>query len=150
MLSILLLTVIYVHITRSAYTNLLSVPLTLLAVNLFAAVLVHPVFREHVPLMLFHVALLCMIVLFAFVVVRSIQIGAHAERRGRLYHAYLAYGIGLLIGLQAFVNIGVNMGLLPTKGLTLPLMSYGGSSLLVNCLSVGLLLRIDHELRTRR
>ena len=59
--------------------------------------------------------------------------------------AHLAQGLGLIIGLQAFINIGVNLGVLPTKGLTLPLMSYGGSSMLVSCMAVGLLLRIDHE-----
>ena len=68
------------------------------------------------------------------------------ERRGRPFAAYLAYGIGLLIALQAFVNIGVNVGLLPTKGLTLPLVSFGGSSLLVCCAAVGLLLRTHFEL----
>jgi cell division protein FtsW len=88
--------------------------------------------------------------LYGFVVWRAIAIGARAERRGWGFCAYLAYGIGLLIGLQAYVNIGVNVGLLPTKGLTLPLMSYGGSSLLVSCLALGMLLRIDHELRARR
>jgi len=93
---------------------------------------------------------LTVLALFAFVVWRAVTIGARAERRERPFAAYLAYGIGLLIGLQAFVNIGVNVGLLPTKGLTLPLMSYGGSSLLVNCLAMGMLVRIDHELRARR
>jgi cell division protein FtsW len=57
--------------------------------------------------------------------------------------------VGLLIGVQAFVNIGVNMGILPTKGLTLPLMSYGGSSLVVNAFALGLVMRVDHELRRR-
>jgi cell division protein FtsW len=64
---------------------------------------------------------------------------------GQPYGAHLAYGVGLLIGLQAYVNIGVNLGLLPTKGLTLPLMSYGGSSLLANAIAIGLLLRVDAE-----
>ncbi len=96
------------------------------------------------------VGAMTVIALFACLVWRAIAIGARAERRDRPFAAYLAYGIGLLIGLQAFVNIGVNVGLLPTKGLTLPLMSYGGSSLLVSCLAVGMLVRIDHELRVRR
>jgi cell division protein FtsW len=65
------------------------------------------------------------------------------------FGAYLAYGLGAWLGLQAFVNLGVNMGLLPTKGLTLPLLSYGGSSILVMCVCMALLLRIDHETRRR-
>ena len=69
-----------------------------------------------------------------------------ASRAGLAYHAYLALAISIWLGLQAFVNIGVNMGVLPTKGLTLPLMSYGGSSLLVTCAALGLLLRVHHEL----
>jgi cell division protein FtsW len=93
---------------------------------------------------------LVVILLFTFVVWRAIAIGTRAELAGHAYGAYVAYGIALLIGLQAFVNIGVNMGILPTKGLTLPLMSYGGSSLLVNCFAVGLVMRVDHELRGRR
>jgi cell division protein FtsW len=60
----------------------------------------------------------------------------------------VGYGVGLSLALQALVNVGVNLGALPTKGLTLPLMSYGGSSLLVNCVAVGLLLRLAHEQRT--
>ena len=73
--------------------------------------------------------------------------GDFAERVGEVFSAYLCYGIGLLFALQAFINIGVNMGILPTKGLTLPLMSYGGSSLITNCFAVTLLLRADHEAR---
>ena len=87
------------------------------------------------------------ICLYGFVVWRSLAIGARAVAGGHLFGAHLAYGLGLLIGLQAVVNIGVNMGMLPTKGLTLPLMGYGGSSVLVHCLAVGLLLRVDHETR---
>jgi cell division protein FtsW len=91
--------------------------------------------------------LLGVIGLFAFVVWRAFDLGRWAERRGEVFGAYAAYGIGLSLGLQALVNIGVNLGALPTKGLTLPLMSYGGSSMLVNCIAVGLLLRLAHELR---
>jgi cell division protein FtsW len=86
------------------------------------------------------------IVLFAFITWRAFQIGCRALTAGQPYAGYLAYGIGLLIGLQACVNIGVNLGLLPTKGLTLPLMSYGGSSLLANAIGIGLLLRVDAEI----
>ena len=67
------------------------------------------------------------IVMFAVLVGRALLIGRRAERSGRFFAAYLAYGLALWIGLQAFINIGVNMGVLPTKGLTLPLMSYGAS-----------------------
>lgn len=88
----------------------------------------------------------CFLVTVFFVLVMSaIRIGQNAERKGMLYSAYLAYGIALLIGVQALVNIGVNMGLLPTKGLTLPLVSYGGSSLVVVLVMLGTLLRIDTE-----
>ncbi len=92
---------------------------------------------------------LAVILTFAFLVFRAIAIGTRAERAGHEYGAHLAYGVGLLIGLQAFINIGVNMGILPTKGLALPLMSYGGSSLVVNCIALGLVMRVDHELRGR-
>ncbi|MDJ0870222.1 MAG: putative lipid II flippase FtsW [Gammaproteobacteria bacterium] len=87
--------------------------------------------------------------LFTFVVWRAFSIARRAEERARPFSAYLAYGLGISIGLQAFTNIGVNLGVLPTKGLTLPLMSYGGSSMAASCLMLGLLLRVDHELRTR-
>ncbi|OOZ41848.1 putative lipid II flippase FtsW [Solemya pervernicosa gill symbiont] len=88
------------------------------------------------------------VVLFAFFVWRSFAIAARAEQRGHRFPAYLCYGIALWIGVQAFINMGVNMGLLPTKGLTLPLMSYGGSSLIVTALAIGMVVRTDHELRT--
>jgi len=87
--------------------------------------------------------------LFAFVVWRAFAIAHRAALQEFRFGAYLAYGIGLIIGLQAFVNIGVNMGMLPTKGLTLPLMSYGGSSMLVNCIAIGLLLRVERESRSQ-
>jgi cell division protein FtsW len=64
----------------------------------------------------------------------------------RHFAGYSAFGIALWIGLQSFVSIGVNLGLLPTKGLTLPLVSYGGSSVLLTCAAFGLLLRISYEL----
>ena len=84
-----------------------------------------------------------------FIAWRAFAIAGRANAEGQPFGAYLAYGIGLLMGLQAFINIGVNMGVLPTKGLALPLMSYGGSSMLANCLAVGILIRVDHELRVR-
>ena len=88
--------------------------------------------------------------LYTFIVLRSLSIGRHAEAMESWFAAYTAYGVGLLLGLHAFVNIGVNIGLLPTKGLTLPLMSYGGSNLVASTASIGILLRIDHERRTAR
>jgi cell division protein FtsW len=93
------------------------------------------------------VGILVLLGLYAFVVARAYTIAAIAEQGGNLFAAYLGYGIGTWLGLQAFINIGVNTGLLPTKGLTLPLMSYGGSSMLVTCVAVALLLRIDYETR---
>ncbi|MEX2130987.1 MAG: putative lipid II flippase FtsW [Pseudohongiellaceae bacterium] len=83
--------------------------------------------------------------LYCWLVACGMQIGKLAERRGRLFEAYFAYGISLLFATQALINIGVNTGLLPTKGLTLPFLSYGGASLLVSCFMVGLLLRIQYE-----
>jgi len=85
------------------------------------------------------------IVLFAIIVLRAFKIGRDALRDGHQFAAYLSFGLGLLIGLQAFTNIGVNMGVLPTKGLTLPLMSYGGSSVVATCVSIAMLLRVAHE-----
>ena len=96
------------------------------------------------------VGTLTIVGLYTFIVLRSLSIGRHAEAAQAWFAAYAAYGIGLLLGLHAFVNIGVNIGLLPTKGLTLPLMSYGGSNLVVSAASIGILLRIDHERRTAR
>jgi cell division protein FtsW len=87
------------------------------------------------------------IMLYALLVWRAFMIAAQAEKADNLFAAYLSYGIGIWFGLQGFINIGVNMGLLPTKGLTLPLMSYGGSSMVVMCTAIALLLRVDHETR---
>lgn len=94
------------------------------------------------------IGVLAVIALFAIFVARAFMIAKQAERAGALYGARLAQGIGLLIGLQAMVNMGVNMGVLPTKGLTLPFMSYGGSSVLVCCTLAGILLRIERDTRT--
>ncbi|MBF8268342.1 MAG: cell division protein FtsW [Gammaproteobacteria bacterium] len=85
------------------------------------------------------------ILLFFFIVWRSFVIAQVAEELDKKFAAYLAYGIGLMIGMQAFINMGVNMGLLPTKGLTLPFVSYGGNSVISNCILIGLLLRIEYE-----
>jgi cell division protein FtsW len=90
---------------------------------------------------------LFMICLFSLLVFRALHIGKRCFNSGQRFSAYLAYGIGLNIALQVMINIGVNTGVLPTKGLTLPLMSYGGSSLLITCIMLALLLRIDYEYR---
>ncbi len=88
----------------------------------------------------------CVVIgLFAVLVSRALAISRRAADAGLQFQSYLAASIGIWLGLQAFVNIGVNMGLLPTKGLTLPLLSYGGSSMLVTLGVLGLLLRINHE-----
>jgi len=68
-------------------------------------------------------------------------------RLERPFAALCAQGIGVWIGVQAFINIGVNMGVLPTKGLTLPLLSFGGSGIVANCIAIAMLLRIDYENR---
>ncbi len=88
---------------------------------------------------------LLVICMFAVIVWRAYAIGVCAESRGDRYAAYVAYGLGLWLGMQAFINIGVNVGLLPTKGLTLPFLSYGSNSLIVCCIAVGMLLRVCRE-----
>jgi cell division protein FtsW len=87
-----------------------------------------------------------LIALFLALLWRVFRLAVRAVNAERFFEAYLAIGIGTWIGLQAFINVGVNMGLLPTKGLTLPLVSYGRSSLIVTMIATGLLLRIHHEL----
>ncbi len=87
------------------------------------------------------------IVLFGIIVYRAIALGPRAAELGMPFHALVSTGIALTLGLQAFINMGVNMGLLPTKGLTLPLISYGRTSAVVTLISIGLLVRIQHEVR---
>lgn len=84
---------------------------------------------------------------FVWIVVRAFVIGRQATQHQRHFAALAAQGIGIWLGFQALINMGVNMGLLPTKGLTLPLMSYGGSGLVVNFIALAILLRIDWENR---
>jgi len=91
------------------------------------------------------VGVVAVIGLYALLVGRALDISRRAAGAGLQFQSYLAASIGIWVGLQAFVNIGVNMGLLPTKGLTLPLLSYGGSSMLVTLGVLGVLLRIHHE-----
>lgn len=86
--------------------------------------------------------------LFMLLVGRAMKVGKKALLSEKTYEAYVAFGFALWLGIQAMINIGVNAGLLPTKGLTLPLMSYGGNSLLVNCLVLAILLRISHDCRS--
>ncbi|SDB18086.1 cell division-specific peptidoglycan biosynthesis regulator FtsW [Pseudidiomarina indica] len=91
--------------------------------------------------------ILVVLLLTFALVVRTMQLGRNALQAGHQYGGFVAYGIGIWFAFQAMVNIGAAAGLLPTKGLTLPLVSYGGTSLLINCIAVGLLLRIDYEMR---
>jgi cell division protein FtsW len=91
------------------------------------------------------VGVLCLLTLFALVVWRSLRIARAAAEANLPFQAFVATAFGMWIGLQAFINIGVNMGILPTKGLTLPMLSAGGSSLLVSLAWLGIVLRIGHE-----
>jgi len=93
------------------------------------------------------VGVIAVIALFSWLVLRAFAIGRQAVALERPYPALVAQGIGVWFGVQSFINMGVNMGVLPTKGLTLPLMSFGGSGLLANCLALAVLLRIDWENR---
>ncbi|WP_395007626.1 FtsW/RodA/SpoVE family cell cycle protein, partial [Undibacterium sp.] len=87
------------------------------------------------------------IYLIYWIVKRAFEIGRQAIVLDATFAGLTAKGIGIWIGIQTFINMGVNLGLLPTKGLTLPLMSYGGSGVLINCVGLTLLLRIDYENR---
>ena len=91
--------------------------------------------------------ILLVLILYSILVTRGLMIGFRAYTQTRFFAAYTAYGITFWLGLQAAINMGVNAGLLPTKGLTLPFLSYGGASLVINCMVAALLLRIDHENR---
>lgn len=93
--------------------------------------------------------ILLVLALYSILVIRGLTIGFNGYTQGRLFAAYTAYGLTFWLGLQAAINMGVNAGLLPTKGLTLPFLSYGGASMVVNCMVVALLLRIDYENRRR-
>lgn len=89
---------------------------------------------------------LTVIGLFCVLIMRILRIGRRAEKLGRLFGAYVCYGIALMISGQVFINIGVNTGLLPTKGLTLPFLSYGGSSLIVCCALLAIVFRVNCEM----
>jgi cell division protein FtsW len=86
------------------------------------------------------------IALLLAIAVRMLMLGRRAELRGHRFGAYVAYGIGCLVGTQTLINVGVNTGLLPTKGLTLPFVSYGSNSLIASGVLIGLVLRVHWEL----
>lgn len=90
---------------------------------------------------------LAVISLFALLVHRIFAVGRQCVQLNRVYPALVTMGIGIWFGVQGFINMGVNVGLLPTKGLTLPLMSFGGSGIVANCIALGILLRVDWENR---
>ncbi|MEI6601662.1 MAG: putative lipid II flippase FtsW, partial [Comamonadaceae bacterium] len=93
------------------------------------------------------VGVVCVIGLFLWLTRRMMHIGRQAIALDRVFAGLVAQGVGIWMGFQAFINMGVNLGALPTKGLTLPLMSYGGSAILVNLVAVAVVLRIDFENR---
>lgn len=88
--------------------------------------------------------------MFAWLVLRAFQIGKQAETEDEHFSALVAYGVGVWLGVQAIINMGVNMGVLPTKGLTLPLLSFGGSGIVANCTAIGVLMRVDWESRQKQ
>lgn len=96
------------------------------------------------------VGVLTVIALFAIIVWRAFAIGLMAEQLDRKFSAYIAYGLGIWFAFQSFVNMGVNMGALPTKGLTLPFMSYGGGSMIVMCSAMAMLYRVNSEVMALR
>ncbi len=91
------------------------------------------------------VGVLLIISLFTALLLRAFAIGEMAEQAGERFSALVAYGLAIWFGFQSFVNMGVNMGMLPTKGLTLPLMSYGGGSMIIMCGAIAVLFRIHYE-----
>lgn len=91
------------------------------------------------------IGVLAITLMFVWIVLRAFAIGRRAALQERFYAALVAQGIGLWIGVQAIINMGVNMGVLPTKGLTLPLLSFGGSAITATCVAIAILLRIDWE-----
>ena len=94
------------------------------------------------------VGIAIVVALFVVLIYRAFAVGREAMMREKYFAALVAQGIGVWLSVQAFINMGVNMGVLPTKGLTLPFMSYGGTGIVVNCIAVAVLLRIDAENRS--
>jgi cell division protein FtsW len=95
------------------------------------------------------VGALTLLVLFAVLVMRVLRIGRRALVEGDRFGGYLAYGVGLTLGIQCLINLGVNTGILPTKGLTLPFVSFGGNSLVVSSVMLALVLRLQYEREAR-
>jgi cell division protein FtsW len=93
------------------------------------------------------VGVLCLLAVFAYVVLRGFEIARQAMVLDRVFDGLVAQGVALWFGVQAFINVGVCLGLLPTKGLTFPLVSYGGSGIVMNLVAVAMLLRVDYETR---
>lgn len=93
------------------------------------------------------VGLMCLLGFFVFLIWRGFEIGRQSIAMERIFNGLVAQGIALWFGVQGFINIGVCLGLLPTKGLTLPMISYGGTGIVMNLVAVALLLRVDHENR---
>ncbi|MDX9989326.1 MULTISPECIES: putative lipid II flippase FtsW [Thiothrix] len=91
------------------------------------------------------IGILVVLALYGWLVLRAFVIGFQADKSGKHFGAYVAYGIGFWMGFQVILHIGVNLGMLPPKGLTLPLMSYGGSSLMVTLMAMALLMRVHRE-----
>ena len=93
------------------------------------------------------VGVLTVLLLYAALLTKIMLIGRKAVLAERFFAGYMAWGLGITMALQAVINIGVSSGVLPTKGLTLPLISYGGSSLIISCVAIAIVLRIDYETR---
>jgi cell division protein FtsW len=92
---------------------------------------------------------LTVLCLFTALIAKAFMVGRLAELQGNYFNAYVVYGVAVIFAAQAFINFGVNTGLLPTKGLTLPFLSYGGNSLLISCFMVALLMRVEYELENK-
>jgi cell division protein FtsW len=93
------------------------------------------------------IGVITVLAMFVFLIMRAFSIGRDAATLERYYSSLVAQGIGVWIAVQSVINMGVNMGILPTKGLTLPFLSFGGSGIVANCIAVAILLRIDFENR---
>lgn len=96
------------------------------------------------------VGAMAIVILYVILIVRIFVIGRQAEKQQRFFMSYISYGFGFILAGQAMINIGVNVGALPTKGLTLPLMSYGGSSLIICAAMIAIVQRVDYELKRER
>jgi len=96
------------------------------------------------------IGVLFVIILFTLLIWHAFALAAKAEKENEKFAAYIAYGLGIWFGFQAFINMGVNMGVLPTKGLTLPLMSYGGGSMITMCAAMALLFRVHSEITEKQ